>query len=144
MDVMELRRALLQPRIKTIGGIPVLFDNAYYRTGNGKINSFLTDNRFFITVAFDTGSTASKSYTMSQFNRNAYSIEFDAYSRWFDDLQGTSKDYWGMTTASSNTSRNLTSYGRYIVACVLKAEAGGFYIYDNTNQRFICKGKNVI
>ena len=143
MDLMEIRRRLLQPHIKTIGGLPVLFDNAYYKSGNAKIDSYQTDNRFFLTVAFDTGSTSKKSYTMAQLNRTSYGINFDAYCRWFDDLEGTSKDYWGITTMTSNPNRTISSYGRYIVAVVFKQIADDFYIYDNTNQRYVFKGKNV-
>ena len=128
--------------VKTIGGLPVLYDNAYYNGSNGDIKTYQTDNRFFITFAFETSSTESKSYTMRQFIKSQHDINFNAYSRWFNDIESTSADYWGMTTESA-TTRTINSVGRYIVASVVKADAANFYIYDNTNQRYICKGDNV-
>ena len=131
------------PHVKTIGGLSVQYDNAYYESGNKAVGIYATDSRFFITVAFDTGSSASKSYTMPQYKKTQYGLSVDAYCRWFDDLDSVSNDYWGITTSGSGTSRTFRSAGRYIVACVLKEEADNFYIYDNTNERYVCKGKNV-
>lgn len=49
---------------KTIGGLPVVFDNARYQN-TGTINSFIVDPQFFITGVFDAGTPDSKSITYS-------------------------------------------------------------------------------
>ena len=140
MDMMEIRRRILMmPHVRTIGGLPVLIDNARLMQYNGTINERIaTDADYFVTGWFDTGSTASKSYTIT----NIYAPGGGyVYMRPYNDKDGTSVDYWDI--GRSGATRTVTTAGRFIVTTVYKATAANFYIYDNTNNRYVCKGKNV-
>ena len=130
MDLMELRRALLQPHIKTIGGLPVLIDNAKYNSGNGKYNERLTiDSNYFITAWFDTETSDQKKYDLFTISGNPM------YIRFYNDINATSVDYW--------SNGIFVTYGRFVASTVFKPKAEDFYLYCTTQQRYIIKGKNV-
>lgn len=136
MDVMELRRALLQPHMLTISGIPVLINNARYLGSDGKFDSYTYDPDFFLAGWFDTGSSNSKSYTY-----NALFTDISACFRIFNDKSASSYDWWGIN--KWDDPRTMRTAGRYIVIPIRKAIADRSYMYDNTNQRYLFKGKNV-
>lgn len=142
-DLIEIRRRIMMlPQQKTIGGIPVLIDNAYLPNRNGTIADLVADNRFFITGFFDTGSTSSKSYTYWQLHKPD-----DMSSHWamrfFNDIEQRSVDYWGVSTAQSAFARTISSAGQFIAFSILKSEAANVYMFDNTNNRYLFKGLNV-
>lgn len=143
MDVMELRRALLQPHVQTIGGIVVWKNNvAFYR--NGTISEMLDNDAFFITSVIDTGSTGQKQYTCLRQGVGDASTRYLSM-RYYNDLSATSVDYWSpWLTESENYSSALTfeSYGRYIVVPISKKFADIFYL-RYTNGEYLIKGKNV-
>lgn len=145
-DIMQCKKRIYSYcQSRMIGGLPVLIDNASYGSGNNAYNSYTSVNDYFITGWFDTGDSSSKSYTypyMRIVNNTPCNI------RLFNDKTATSYDYWGAGTVhedylENHTTRTITSGGRYIACSVYKPTAADFYIYDNTNQRYICKGKNV-
>lgn len=137
MDVMELRRALLQPHIKTISGLPVLVDNARYTNAyTGKWNSYVVDSNYFLTGWYDTGTTTTKSYTLGAVGRN---VTYP-YARWFNDKTGELVDFWAPNLASNRT---VNSPGRFIIATVYKATAAEYFIKNNTSGTYVFKGKNV-
>ena len=144
MDVMQLRRNLLMQETgsKKIGGIDVYLDNARYPGGNAKIDSVTTDNEYFLAGIFDTGTTSRKSYTIS-YTKNT--VDNAANIRFYNDITANSVDYWGVGTGQHNlpSTRTFTSAGRYIVTTIYKELAADMYLYDNTNQRYVFKGKNV-
>ena len=144
MDVMELRRRLLQPHILTIGGLPVLINNAWYINANGRVDEFRADDNFFITGIFDSNSSTQKQYTYYRYPRAPYISSGFPSMRLFNDLSQTSVDYWPAgTNEGSPAPRTVQSAGRYILFTVRKDCAGDVYLYDDTNQRYIFKGKNV-
>ena len=136
MDLMEIRRMLLSKHTKMIGGLIVLYDNARYASSNGKIDSYEIDTDYFLTGIYDTGSTGSKSYTYTRHPDIAKNPTF----RLFNDITATSYDYW---SASGSDTRTLTTGGRYIVFPIKKSLASTSYMYDNTNGRYVFKGKDV-
>ena len=137
MELMEIRRRILMmPHVKTIGGLPVLIDNAYLKAGTQPIDVNIgTGSDFFITGWFDTESSGSKSYDLSA----SYCDADWLYIRWFSDYGTTPIDYWGYNKWSIRT---VSTSGRFVAASVYKPFAARYYIYDNTNQRYIFKGKN--
>ena len=137
MDMMEIRRRILMlPHLRTIGGLPVLVDNTYFLSGTKPIDTSIgTGPDFFITGWFDTESSGSKSYDLSASNCDEW-----IYIRWFSDLGTTPVDYWGYNKWSGRT---VSTPGRFIAASIYKPFAADYYIYDNTNQRYVFKGKNV-
>ena len=140
MDMMSIRRALMNSEY-TEGGIIVGKDNLLFPRQNGLITDTSADSGYFLTTVYDTGDTGSKSYTASIFgNAPLY-----CSARYFNDLTGTSVDYWTFisTGSQSSATRTYNSVGRYIVATVYKPIASQFYIYDNTNGRYVFKGSAV-
>ena len=137
MDLMALRRMLLnQPHTKTIGGLIVLIDNYKYEAGYQPYNENITRaDGYFITGWYDSGSNASKSYTIGPSNTSDY-----WYGRWYNDQSGNAVDYWG---TNKSTTRTVSAPGRYITFTVEKLQAANFYVYDNTNGRYVIKGANV-
>ena len=115
--------------VQTIGGIPVLIDNASYAGGNMKFDAITEDKDYFIAGPFDSGSTASKSYTV---------VGLDATRiRLYNDINATSKDWW------TYTSRTFSSVGRYITCSVKKSNAANYSIYSNAQGKYLMKGDNV-
>jgi hypothetical protein len=143
MDMMEIRRRILMmPHVRTIGGLPVLIDNAILSGSNNKWNQRVEpSDAYFVTGWFDTGATGKKSYTFPYQPANG---DGDGYYRLrlYDDPTELSVDYWGVN-GTVGQLRTFTSLGRYIIVTVYKATAADFYIYNNTNNRYVCKGKNV-
>ena len=126
----------------TIGGLPVLIDNALMSGSNNRWYwRTMPTTAYFITGWFDTGSNDTKSYTFPYQTNNGDS---DGYyrMRFFNNPADLSVDYWGVN-GSVGSNRTFSSAGRYIVTTVYKEQAADFFIYDNTNQRYVCKGKNV-
>jgi hypothetical protein len=128
-------------KVPTIGGLPVLFDNAVLIGTNNKINDRVEPQEgYFVSGWFDTGSVTSKSYThpsVPQPDGLADTIRM----RFYNDKEASSVDYWGMTSATP--TRTFTSAGQYVVVTLKKDTAADFYLYDNTNQKYVCKGANV-
>ena len=137
---MQIRRQALAYR-REFGGIIVARDNLFFPRNNGLITGTDTDSDFFLTEIFDTGSTESKSYTAALFGN----LPRYASCRYFDDLTATSADYWTFISTGSQASdtRTYSSVGRYIVATIYKPLADKFFIYDNTNGRYVFKGSSV-
>lgn len=117
------------------GGLPVLIDNARYNSGNGKFDEYVTDPDFFLSGWYDTGDSLTKSYTY-----NGLNADIAACFRIFNDKNSTNYDWWGISKFSDRT---LSTAGRYIVIPIRKVQADISFMYDNTNQRYIFKGKNV-
>lgn len=140
MELIQARRQTLLYR-REFGGIIVARDNYFFPRNNGLMTAVDTDSDFFLTEIFDTGSTGSKSYTAALFG----DMPRYASTRYFNDLSGTSADYWtfiGPVSQASDT-RTYSSVGRYIVATIYKPLADKFFIYDNTNGRYVFKGSSV-
>lgn len=143
MDMMDIRRALMQPHVKTIGGLPVLIDNAWFTNENGYANGYRTSNDYFITGVYDTGSTSTKSYTWYQAPRTSDTGPYYPAFRVFNDLSAMSVDYWGNGAGGDQpTLRQGSSPGRYILFSVRKFYAADTYMYDSTNNRYVFKGAN--
>ena len=125
----------------TEGGIVVWKDNLLFPRENGLITGTTSDDRYFLTTIYDTGDTGSKSYTASLFGNAPLMCS----ARYFNDLTSISADYWTFigTAAQSSDTRTYNSVGRYIVATIYKPIANQFFIYDNTNNRYIVKGNAV-
>ena len=139
-DLMQIRRLILaQGHTRYIGGLPVLVNNARFGSGNGTISDVQTDSDYFITGFFDSGDSASKSYT---YTNNPYDSAKPTYMRLYNDIAAKSYDYWSCAHASDPT-RNIKSGGRFIAFSVLKSLATGMYMYDNTNGVYVFKGLNV-
>ena len=143
MDMMEIRRKLLDQSTKKIGGLPVLIDNAWFPNWNGYANSYRASNNYFITGVYDTGSTSTKSYTWYQAPRTSDTGgDYPAF-RVFNDLSAQSVDFWGCATGEAQpTVRQGSSPGRYILFSVRKSYAADTYMYDDTNSRYVFKGAN--
>lgn len=124
--------------LNTIGGLPVLINNAYYPNNNGAIDAVVSNNDFFIAGPFDTGSTSNKSLTMTR-TLASFNVDF----RLFNDLNDTSYDYWSINSTFVPSIRTLTSGGRYVLYSINKSVAADMYMYDNTNQRYIFKGSSI-
>lgn len=143
MELIEVRRALLQPKFKTYGGLPVYIDNACFRYRNGLVTDYVTDSNFFITGPFDSGSTGSKVYTISRYPETASGGVTPAF-RPYDDLTATSIDYWAIGS-SNNPTRSVTTAGRYLLVPMPKAKAANMYMQVKVGDVYvyIFKGKNV-
>ena len=122
-----------------IGGLYVYADNSrYYDYLDTTVDANVsTDSDYFLTGFYDTGSESPKSLTVSCLTHEGH-----VCARIFNDKTASSVDYWNIATGSD--ARTYTTLGgRYIMATVYKPRAADFYIYDNTNQRYIVKGSNV-
>lgn len=139
MDMMSIRRALMGEHVFTIGGLPVIYNNAAYKNSNGRVDDVLTDSRFFITGIYDTGDSTSKSYTFTRYA--AYIDNKATCFRLYNDLTASSYDFWSIS--STGGTRTLSTAGRYILFTVYKPEAADMYMYNNTAGLYVFKGKNV-
>ena len=61
--------------------------------------------------------------------------------RVFNDMSASSID-WGPLVSSTPITWNNIS-GRYMTATVYKPNIDNFFIYNNTDQCYVYKGKNV-
>ena len=129
--------------IPKIGGLPLLMNNAYYKSGDGtKTSNVVHDTDYVIVGPFDTGSTAGKNYTiktMPMVTDNSHCI-----MRAFNDLSSNSFLYLGYSQQGQDTYSVTGFPGRYFTITLPKMLAPNFYMYDNTNKRYVCKGSNVI
>lgn len=112
----------------------MLMDNAEYAGKNGTMMEVSYYRNIFISGIFDTGDSTKKSYIMSNSFRNA-----PMFGRWYDDINGSSVDYWRMTNGTVG-SRSITSAGRYVTFAIHTEAAPYVWLYDNTNKRFVFKG----
>lgn len=121
-----------------IGGLYVYADNSrYYEYVNDTVDeNIITDSDYFLTGFYDTESEEPKSYTIPVLVHDAH-----VCVRLFNNKTAASIDFFNISTAYD--TRTYTGSGRYIMATVYKPYAANFYIYDNTNQRYIVKGSNV-
>lgn len=128
------------------GGLPILIDNARLKYSNGTIFNITADNDFFITGVFDSGNSDSKSYTMSRTTTSSSGT--NSCARFFDNINGTSVDYWANNSANiaNNPLRTFSSKGRYIVNSFRKTEAKNMYLYRTIDglKEYLYKGINVI
>ena len=130
--LLELRAAIPA----TDEGLPVFLDGRYYTSSNGKANAGTVENEdCYLAGPFDTGSESSKSYTIGGIENGAGGLSM--YVRYFNDLEATSVDNWVIKP------RTMNSPGRYIIFSIYKPAEDDMYLYDNTNSRYIFKGKNV-
>lgn len=58
---------------------------------------------------------------------------------YYDESQ-QSVDYWGM---NGTTTRTAGANVRYIRVCFYIADIDDSYVYDNTNAKYLFKGKNI-
>lgn len=128
-----------------INGLPVLINNARYPQSNGKIDSVVEDNDWFITGPFDTGSTSSKKYSF--IHTVAANSTSHASMRLFNDISSTSADYWTVTVNTrrllSETFRTITSVGRYITFSIKKSDAVDIWCYCHNTNSFVFKAENI-
>lgn len=127
-----------------IGGIPVYVNNMRMRDGGSMSTKMYENSEFFLAGIVDTGSSGSKSYSVSRWRgMSAY-----ASLRLFDtqDLSGDCVDFWSTCQTEyeygTYSNYNFTSDGRYIVVTVPKAFADQFYLRYK-NGAYLLKGKNV-
>ena len=133
MEMMDLRRSLLQPWVMGYGGLPVLVDNLKYNAANGKYNGGTANTDWFVTGFFDSGSSSSKTYQLGNPHSTAGTI------RLFNDKTANSYDWWAFSVGG----RSMSSGGRYIAFDVYKALADRYFVYDDTNGMYLAKGKNI-
>ena len=121
-----------------IGGLYVYADNSrYYSYAYGTADeNVTTDSDYFITGFYDTGSETSKNYTVPMLTHDG-----NVCMRMFNDKTAACIDYFNIARAEE--TRTFDASGRYIMVSVYKPRAADFYIYDNTNQRYVVKGSNV-
>ena len=125
-------------KVPKIGGLPVLVDNARYTNAStGKWDDYVSDSNYFLTGWYDTETTGNKSYTLGKVGVNG--IQYP-YARWFNDKTGNLVDYWSPDLLSDRT---FSTPGQFVVATVYKPTAADYFLRDNTNQRYVFKGKNV-
>lgn len=126
-------------KVQTIGGLPVLVDNARFPASNGQWNSYETSESHFLTGWYDTGTIGTqKTYTFGPAGEASASGYMTA--RWFDDKDAISVDYW---RPFDDKEKTIITLGRFIVATVYKPTAAGFYLYNNTDGKYVFKGNNV-
>lgn len=127
-----------------IGGLLVYKDNSVYAASStATVNEEITSNDdFFLTGFYDTGSDAEKSYSITCNPLYPYNNETPYYStiRFFSEKTGVSHSYH---VSQTYAVRTFTTSGRYIMCSVYKPNAANFYIFDNTNNRYVVKGSNV-
>ena len=122
-----------------IGGLYVYADNSIYGavSEHQYVNDGIVSNSdYFITGFYDTGSESEKSYSISCTPNDAYALV-----RIYNDKTGVDVVYKYIN--QNYEIRTFTATGRYIMSTVYKPNAANFYIYDNTNQRYVVKGANV-
>lgn len=116
---------------------PIILDNFTYGTLNYKYNeNLIADNAFCILGMFDTGYETKKSYSIVAQQPHGNYMRL----RMFNDKSAASVD-WGVFTSTNVVTWNLS--GRYIAVSVYKPILDDFYIYNNTDQYYVYKGKNV-
>ena len=124
----------------TINGFPLLLDNAAYNNNVDTIlGGTIENNDYAIIGPFDTGSSSSKALTFktvpagSNFN--------NTFIRYYSNLSAVSNVNYGITKPEN--TRTITASYRYFTATVLKSEIDNFFVHDDTNNVYICKGANV-
>ena len=128
-------------KTKKYGGIVCWTDNTVLSEGNGKLTDVTTNNDFFLAAVIDTGDASSKAYTITRFGS-----EVVAPIRFYNDLEGTSIDYWSIwrddISPHNPSEYSFTSAGRYIVVPVLKEDAADFYLRYKDGD-YLIKGSDV-
>lgn len=133
-----LRKLLAFKAAKTDAkvGLPIFLDGCYYASRNNKADEGTVENAdCYLAGPFDTGSESSKSYTIGGMDSGAESRAMCV--RYFNDLEATSVENWIIK------NRTMNSPGRYIIFSIYKPVEDDTFMYDNTNQRYVFKGKNV-
>lgn len=126
-------------KVPMIDGLPVLVDNAMFSAANGKWDNYTETELYFLTGWYDTETNgAQKDYTFGPAGETNVSANMTA--RWFNDKDATSVDYWRPFDAGE---KKIITYGRFIIATVYKPTAADYYLYNNTDKRYVFKGKNV-
>lgn len=137
--LMNRRRMALNNNRMYYGGIPVYINNVYYNNTNDKTDGDTKQNtEYFVAGPFDTGSTGQKTYTIKTVTAPG---TVQAFLRVFNDLTANSTDCFGLSR--EDATRTLSIWGRYLFVTVEKAKANEFFIHDDTNNRYICKGRSV-
>lgn len=128
--------AVMAAKPASENGFPVFRDGCYFTSSNAKANAAIIENDdCYLAGPFDTQSESSKSYTIGGIENGAGGLSM--YVRYFNDLESVSVDNWVIKP------RTFTSPGRYIIFSIYKPVEDDMYLYDNTNSRYIFKGKNV-
>ena len=128
--------SMMEKGPKTIDGIPVFIDNAYYTKKNSTWDDYETNNNYFITGWYDTGDSEKKYYSYAPCLTENYG---KLAARFFNDKESTSVDYWGPLQSEK---KDFTSPGRFILASVYKPTAKDFYLRF-LNGDYLFKGTNV-
>lgn len=120
-------------------GIPIWKDNVLWHgtSGSGKATEgWIADDRYFLAGPFVTGVTSGRhSYTLKAPAAPAENTL--GLLRAFDDLKESCVNYWALW------DRTFNSNGKYFIVSISKADAADQYLYDNTAERYIYKGKNI-
>lgn len=122
------------------GGLSVLMDNVRW-TGNGTIDSYVSDSNFFLAKVIDTYTPDAKKYIGQRFGTGSVY----GTTRYFNDLDSQSVDYWSFFSGADKGPEqilNVTSAGRYVICSVFKEFAADFYIKDQ-NDNYYIKGNNL-
>lgn len=123
-----------------LDGIPMLLDKAAYDNRTGTILGGTVENDdYAILGPFDVGEVATATYTIKTVP--AVSESLQAFLRVYDSLDAASTANYGLSTAGDSRTKSITA--RYLTATVKKSEVENFYIHDDTNNQYICKGSNV-
>ena len=127
--------------VNYIGGLPVLIDNARYSHGNSYYNTVTSDNDWFITGWFDTGSKNKKKYTIYQPTLESGWTDI----KFFNNKTSSSADYWSINHSSTNqaNTRSFNSVGRYVACTIKKADAARSWCYCHTTGEWVFKGEHV-
>lgn len=127
--------------VKKYGGIEVWQDNTVFTDGQGTIDAANENPDFFLAAVVDTGTPDDKTYTVTSFGSDVV-----APFRLYDDLDGTSVDYWTIWRTDlephQKSVRTVRSPGRYVVCPVKKDDAANFFLRDE-NGNYLIKGDNV-
>lgn len=140
MDLMEIRHRILSGFEPTIGGLPILIDNAYLPRYNGPLTDYVENPNYFITGWFDTGNTSIKQYRW--FRKGGIDVPYVSI-RFFDSIAGTSKAAWasGMSDEEDMVVEQGIN-GRFIAASILKEDADKFFMHIKGTKRYVFRGKN--
>lgn len=141
-DLLWAQRRAMMSVIPKIGGLPLLMNNARYNVNNDRKTASTTHDENYVVVGpFDTGASASRSYTIKTMPMITDTIP--CMLRVYNDLSAVSlNNYTISTTGDTRTITGLA--GRYFTVTLPRMLAPNFYMYDNTNNRYVCKGSNVI
>lgn len=141
-DWSALRRLLIAhaataDKAQYIDGIYVLLDNAYMAKANGTASDIIANSDYFITGWYDSGYPEGKNWKFGPAGTSNYA---NMASRFFNDVDGTSVDYWGPNQSSIKA---FSSPGQFVISTIYKPTAKNFYLLQVATNTYAFKGSSV-